>query len=408
MRASLKVLLGVSGGIAAIKAPEIVRRLRENGHEVRCLLTRNSQSFVAPLPLEVLSGNPVLREEYLQANDSGRELHIEAGRWADVFCVAPATCNTVARLALGLADDFLTTTALVFEGPLVIAPAMSTEMWSKRVVQGHLETLQDRGARQVGPVLGALANGEIGEGRMAEPAEIVAALEEVYCEPDLAGSTVLITAGPTREALDPVRFLSNRSTGKMGFSLAAEAAARGARTVLVAGPVHLPTPPGVERVDVQTALEMESEVEALASQADLVIMTAAVSDFRPGAFSQKKLKKRLGSPELQLEPNPDILAGLVTVAPDALRVGFAAETQDLETEGPRKLKSKGAHFIVANDVSRSDIGFGSEENEVIVFSGNREPLRLPRQSKRQVARRLFDLFVEALREREAGLVTSDQ
>ena len=273
---SLKVLLGVSGGIAAIKAPEIVRRLRDNGHEVHCILTRSAQSFVTPLPLEVLSGNPVLREEYLQADGSGRELHIEMGRWADVFCMAPATCNLLARLALGLADDFLTTTALVFEGPLIVAPAMSTEMWSKGVVQGHIEALQGRGVRRVGPVIGALATGEIGEGRMAEPGEIVEAVEEVYCEPDLEGKTVLVTAGPTREPLDPIRFLSNRSTGKMGFSLAAEAVARGARTILVTGPVHLPTPGGVERIDVETALEMELQVGAHAPQADLVIMTAAI------------------------------------------------------------------------------------------------------------------------------------
>lgn len=408
MSTSLKVLLGVSGGIAAIKAPEIVRRLRERGHEVRCILTRNAQSFVAPLSLEVLSGNPVLREEYLEANNSGLELHLEMGRWADVLCVAPATCNLLARLALGLADDFLTTTALVFEGPVVLAPAMSTEMWSKRVVQDHLETLQGRGARQVGPVLGALANGEIGEGRMAEPTEIVAALEDLYTEPDLAGRKVLITAGPTREPVDPVRFLANRSTGKMGFSLAAEAVARGARTVLISGPVHLPTPRGVERVDVETALEMESEVENHVQDADLVIMAAAVSDFRPGSPAREKLKKQEGNPDLQLEPNPDILAGLARLAPDALRVGFAAETRDLETEGPRKLQVKGAHFMVANDVSRDDIGFGSEENEVVVFSREREPLRIPRQSKRLVARELLNLFAEALKEREAPSFTSSQ
>lgn len=408
MSSPLKVLLGVSGGIAAIKSPEIVRRLRENGHQVRCVMTRNAESFVAPLPLEVLSGNPVLREEYLRANDSGHELHIEAGRWADVFCIAPATCNLLARLALGLADDFLTTTALVFEGTLVIAPAMSTEMWSKQVVQGHIRTLEERGVRRVGPVLGALATGEIGEGRMAEPAEIVAALDEIYREPDLSGKTVLVTAGPTREPLDPVRFLSNRSTGKMGFSLATEAAARGARTILVAGPVELSTPRGVERVDVETALEMERQVKIHAAQANLVIMTAAVSDFRPGSPASAKLKKRQGRPDLALEPNPDILAALAKAAPDALRVGFAAETQDLEIEGPRKLGAKGAHFMVANDVSRSDIGFASDENEVIVFARQGEPLRIPRQSKRDVARQLLNLFVEALNERETGLVTSRQ
>jgi len=409
MNLPLRVLLGVSGGIAAIKAPEIVRRLRERGHEVRCILTPNAGSFVAPLPLEVLTGSPVLREEYLQANNSGRELHIEMGRWADVLCVAPATCNVLARLALGLADDFLTTTALVFEGPLVIAPAMSSEMGSKEVVQGHLQTLQDRGVRKVGPVVGALATGEIGAGRMAEPAEIVAAIEEIYRqEADLRDRTVLIAAGPTREPLDPIRYLSNRSTGKMGFSLAAEAAARGARTYLVSGPVELPTPDGVERIDVVTALEMESRMNELAPLADLVIMSAAVADFRPRSVSREKIKKGTGTPEIDLEPNPDILSGLKEVAAQAVRVGFAAETQNLEAEALRKLEAKKAHFIVANDVSRADVGFASDDNEVVVFSRDGEPVRIPRQSKQRIARELLDLFVEALNTREAGIAPSSQ
>ena len=406
MNPSLQVLLAVSGGIAAIKAPEIVRRLRDQGHDVRCILTRNAHSFVAPLPLEVLSGGPVFREEYLQANNSGRELHIELGRWADVVCLAPATCNVLARAALGLADDFLTTTLLVFEGPLVAAPAMSTEMWSKGVVQGHLEVLRDRGVRMVGPVLGALANGEIGEGRMAEPVDIVAAIEDVYQDRDLEGRTILISAGPTREPLDPVRFLSNRSSGKMGFSLAAEATSRGAKTILVTGPVDLPTPAGVERIDVETALEMESAIKSRAADADVAIMTAAVSDFRPRNIAARKLKKAQGSPDLHLEPNPDILSGLAKWAPDALRVGFAAETHDLDAEGKRKLAAKKAHVIVANDVSRDDIGFASDENEVVVFTLEGDPLRIPRQSKRHVARELLNLFVEELSAREAGSVTS--
>lgn len=408
MNPPLKVLLGVSGGIAAIKSPEIVRRLRDHGHEVRCILTRNAQSFVAPLPLEVLSGHPVLREEYLQANNSGRELHIEMGRWADVLCMAPATCNLLARLALGLADDFLTTTALVFEGPVLVAPAMSSEMWAKQVVQEHVRALVDRGVHQVGPVVGPLATGEVGEGRMAEPAAIVAALEEGLGDADLAGRTVIVTAGPTREPLDPVRFLSNRSTGKMGFSLAAAAAGRGARTVLISGPVHLATPPRVERIDVETAREMEQQVGVHASQADLVIMTAAVADFRPGSPAVEKLKKSMGHPEVHLEPNPDILAGLADLAPEAIRVGFAAETENLESEGARKLVAKRADFMVANDVSRSDIGFASDDNEVIVFARDGEPRRLPLQSKAILAQKLLNLFVEALRRRETELVTSDQ
>ncbi len=404
----LRVLCGVSGGVAAIKAPEIVRRLRDRGHEVRCILTRNAPSFVAALPLEVLSGHPVLREEYLAGDQNGRELHIEMGRWADVLCVAPATCNLLAKLALGLADDFLTTTALVFEGPIVAAPAMSSEMWSKSIVQQHVATLRERGVDIVGPVVGALANGEIGTGRMAEPETIVNALESTFTDSDLAGKTVLVTAGPTREPLDPVRFFSNRSTGRMGFSLAAEAASRGARTILIAGPVDLQTPAKVERIDVQTALEMAGQVAAQAPSADLIIMTAAVADFRPLSKADQKIKKSAGQPEIAFEANPDILAGLAQVAPDAMRVGFAAETEHLESEATRKLRDKQAHFIVANDVSRSDIGFASEDNEVTVFAREGEPVVIPRQSKRELARDLLDLFVGALREREADLVTSDQ
>ena len=402
----MKVLLGISGGIAAIKAPEIVRRLREHGHEVRCILTRNARAFVAPLSLEVLTGAPVLGEEYLEPNNDGRELHIDTGRWADVMCLAPATCNLLARLSLGLADDFLTTTALVFDGPVVFAPAMSTEMWSKDVVRQHARTLEERGLERIGPVVGPLATGEVGEGRMAEPEAIVQAIESALLPRDLEGRTILVTAGPTREPIDPVRFLSNHSSGKMGFSLAAAAAARGARTILIAGPVHLPTPAGVERIDIETALELAARVDERVAEADLVIMAAAVADFRPRSPAMSKLKKGDGPPDIDLVPSPDILAGLAEKAPEVLRVGFAAETADLLGEGSRKLEAKQAHFVVANDVARSDIGFAVDDNEVLVFSRGREPIHIPRQSKSLVAHRLLDLFSEALNQREAGTVTS--
>jgi phosphopantothenoylcysteine decarboxylase/phosphopantothenate--cysteine ligase len=404
----MNVLLGVSGGIAAIKAPEIVRRLREGEHQVRCALTANASAFVSPLSLEVLSGAPVMFEEYLEPGNAGRELHIDMGRWADVLCVAPATCNLLARMSLGLADDFLTTTTLVFAGPVVFAPAMSFEMWAKKVVQDHVSSLERRGFTRVGPVTGPLATGEIGEGRMAEPETIVEAVEAALTPRDLVGKTVLVTAGPTREPIDPVRFLSNRSTGKMGFSLAAAAAARGARTILIAGPVNLATPAGVERLDVETALELEARVNELAGEVDLVVMTAAVADFRPRVPAMRKLKKGDGAPEIDLEPNPDILAGLAEKAPRTLRVGFAAETDDLESEGLRKLQTKRAHFVVANDVSRDDIGFAVDQNEVLVFARDRQPVRLPRQSKSLIAHRLLDIFAEALSQREAGSVASER
>ena len=402
---SLKVLLGVSGGIAAVKVPETVRRLRERGHAVRCALTPSASSFVSPLSLEVLSGHPVYQEQYLEPNVGGEELHISLARWADVVCIVPATCNIIARIALGLADDFLTTTVLAFEKKLVIAPAMSTQMWSKPIVQVHMTALEDRGAKLLGPVAGTLADGSHGMGRMVDPELIVAELETLRNCRDLASKTVLVTAGPTREPIDPVRFISNRSSGKMGFSLAAEAAARGARTLLVCGPVDLATPPAVERFDVETAAEMTNVVGRLAPDADIVIMAAAVADFRPIAASAHKLKKIDGLPDLVFETNPDILAGLAEVAPNALRVGFAAETNNLKQEAPRKLESKHADFIVANDISKEGVGFDSDTNEVTVFTTDREPTRLELKNKRALAAELFDIFVEALRHRETGVIS---
>ncbi|MFL6200749.1 MAG: bifunctional phosphopantothenoylcysteine decarboxylase/phosphopantothenate--cysteine ligase CoaBC [Thermoanaerobaculia bacterium] len=396
----LQIFLGVSGGIAAYKSAELVRRLRARGHEVRCALTRSATAFVSPLTLEVLSGRPVWQEEYLTATGTGEEAHIAAAAWAEVLCVAPATAHVLARLALGLADDFLTTTALAFEGPVVLAPAMHSHMWEKPAVQEHLDTLRRRGAWIVGPVEGPLASGEVGMGRMSDPEEITAAVEGASGSGPLVGRTVLVTAGPTYEALDPVRFLGNRSSGRMGFALAAEAARRGARVVLVAGPVRQATPPGVTRIDVTTAREMEGAVREHAAAADMILMTAAVSDFRPRRPAASKIKKEAGLPTIELEENPDILAGLRDVAPDAVVVGFAAETDDLERHARAKLERKRVDFLVANDVSRKDIAFDSEANEVTVFRREGEPVFLPRQPKTQLAASLLELFAGMLAGRE--------
>jgi len=381
------------------------------------------------LTLEVLSGQAVYGEEYLEPNGSGEELHIAAAAWADVLCVAPATAHCLARLALGLADDFLTTTALAFSGPSVIAPAMHFQMWDKPAVRQHVATLEARGARLIGPIEGPLASGEIGMGRMADPERIVAAVLAAAAGKDtvvdsiapqrlaaavgarrseeanesttqvpgpLSGRTVLISAGPTFEPVDPVRFLGNRSSGKMGFALAAEATRRGARTILVAGPVALATPSGVERIDVETAAEMAAAVAVTAPGADLVILAAAVADFRPKVAAGQKLKKDQGVPTFDLEPTEDILAGLWRIAPSAVRVGFAAETERLEENARGKLARKDVHFIVANDVSRADIAFGRDENEVLVLPRDGEPVPIPRQGKAGVAAALLDLFTPAL------------
>ncbi|MEM7583629.1 MAG: bifunctional phosphopantothenoylcysteine decarboxylase/phosphopantothenate--cysteine ligase CoaBC [Acidobacteriota bacterium] len=395
-----KVLLGVTGGIAAVKAAELTRRLIDQGCEVQCALTRSAASFVTPLSLEVLSGQAVYEQEYLTATGSGEESHIVAAQWADVICFAPATAHLLARLALGLADDFLTTTVLAFTGPVVIAPAMHSDMWAQPTVVSHVATLTERGVRFVGPVEGPLASGEVGIGRLADPLAIA---EEVTAaarsQPTLAGRRILISAGPTYEPLDPVRFLGNRSSGKMGFSLAAEAARRGAKTTLVAGPVNLATPAGVERIDVQTALEMRDAVHQRAPVADLIVMTAAVADYRPVQVAEHKHKKSSGVPTFQLTENPDILAGLEEVAPQALRVGFAAETEVSEQAAYGKLRRKGADLLVWNDVSRSDIGFGADHNEVTVYRREGEPERLARRPKHELAGALMAIFADALEAR---------
>jgi len=399
-----KILLGVCGGVAAYKAADLVRRLRERGHEVRCAVTPAAARFVSPLTLEVLSGHAVYGEEYLEPGHQGQEEHIAAAGWADLLCIAPATAHMLSTLALGLAPNFLSTLALAFRGPVVVAPAMHSAMWEKPALQENVERLRREGVRIVGPDAGPLASGEVGLGRLAEALEIVAACEACFTARSLAGRTVLITAGPTQEPIDPVRYLGNRSSGKMGFALAAEAARRGARTVLVAGPVALATPPGVERHDVQTALEMESAVRAHVAAADLVVMAAAVADFRPRACATTKIKRHRGTPELELVANPDILASLTSVAPLALRVGFAAECGLAGDEAARKLAAKGAHLLVANDISRSDIGFGSEQNEVTIYSLEAPPVVISRRPKSAIAVALFDHFEAAMRSanRESG------
>jgi phosphopantothenoylcysteine decarboxylase/phosphopantothenate--cysteine ligase len=363
---------------------------------VRCALTPAAERFVSPLSLEVVSGHAVYREEWLEPNGSGEELHVAAASWAEAIVVAPATAHLLSRLALGLADDFATTTLLAFAGPVVAAPAMHSVMWTREATGARVRELAGRGVRFVGPVEGPLASGESGIGRMAEVPDIVGAVEDALGPRDLAGRSVLVTAGPTHEPIDPVRYLANRSSGKMGFAIAAEAALRGARVVLVAGPVSLPTPPGAERVDVATALEMEAAVRRHAPACDVVVMAAAVADFRPATAARQKIKKGEGIPELRLVRNPDILAELPAIAPGALRVGFAAETAGVAEEARRKLEQKDAHLLVANDVSRQDIGFAADENEVHVFRRGGEPVFLARRPKAEIARALVNLFVAEL------------
>ena len=395
-----RVLVAVSGGIAAYKVPELVRGLRSAGHEVRCALTSAASEFVSPLALQTVSGAAV-RTELFDVQEEGRIGHIDLADWADIVVVAPATANLLARMAHGLADDLVTTLLLATRAPLLVAPAMNVQMWEHPATQANVEVLRERGVRFIGPEAGELACGWVGAGRMAEPASIVGALEVRLGSGTLAGERVLVTAGGTREPIDPVRSLTNRSSGKMGFAIAAAAARRGAHTVLVAGPVSLDTPAGVRRVDVETALEMRDAVRAELAASSVVVMAAAVADFRPAERSHQKLKKEdLPDGEglrLELVRNPDILAEISREPGARVVVGFAAESDDLVAAARRKLERKGCDLLVANDISRTDAGFESDANAVTLISPGGEVEELPLLSKVEVAERLLDR-IEKLRE----------
>ncbi|MFP4161964.1 MAG: bifunctional phosphopantothenoylcysteine decarboxylase/phosphopantothenate--cysteine ligase CoaBC [Ectothiorhodospira sp.] len=382
------ILLGVSAGIAAYKSCELVRRLMEAGARVRVVMTPRAAEFVTPLTFQALSGHPVR----LSAFDAGAEAgmdHIELARWADGVLVAPATADLMARLAQGMADDLLTTLCLATEAPLCLAPAMNRIMWSHPATRANADRLAARGVRLFGPGSGGQACGEEGAGRMLEPGELVAALQGLFGGGALAGRRVLVTAGPTREPVDPVRFVGNRSSGRMGYAVAAAAADAGARVCLVSGPVALPPPPGVERIPVETALEMHEAVMARVTEADVFIATAAVADYRVAEPAPEKIKKRGDTLELRLVRNPDILAE-VAARPDApFTVGFAAETRDLEAQARAKLEAKGLDMIAANDVSAGQ-GFDAEDNALqVLWTGGGTDLQ--RQPKADLARALVAL-----------------
>ena len=387
----MRVALGVSGGIAAYKAPEIVRGLTQAGCEVRVILTRNAEQFVTPLTLQTLSRRPVLRDTFdLNAEETVR--HVELARELDALVVAPATANVLGKFAHGIADDLLSTFHLAVTAPLVMAPAMNTRMWAHPAVRESVALLRARGVRLLDPESGWLAENEIGLGRMADPAAVVAAtLAAGRRGRQLQGKRIVVTAGPTREPLDPVRYLSNRSSGKMGYALAEAAAARGASVLLVSGPVALAAPLGVEVVRVETAREMRAAV--LDAAADAVFMAAAVADYAPEP-APAKIKKGGGTLTLSLAPGPDILAELGERkgrgAGGPLLVGFAAETEDLLARAEAKLVAKNLDFIVANDVSRSDAGIEADLNEVTVLDGKGGRHVIPLQAKRGVAESILD------------------
>jgi phosphopantothenoylcysteine decarboxylase/phosphopantothenate--cysteine ligase len=384
----MRIILGVGGGIAAYKSAELARLLMERGHTVQAVMTRAAEEFIRPLTFAALTGEKVLTD--LFAIESAIE-HIAVAQQHELLVIAPGTADLMAKLAGGLADDFLTTLYLAFTGPVVIAPAMNVNMWQHPATQANLEKLLERGHRVVGPAEGWLACGMTGAGRLADPEEIVEAIERAHnSRRDLEGETVLLTAGPTQEPLDPVRFISNRSSGRMGYALADAAAARGARVILISGPVHIPPPRGVEVIQVRTAREMRDRVFENLAPATIVIKSAAVADFHLTKVSEQKIKKTAARISLELDPTPDILAELGRKKGDRLLIGFAAETENLQQEARRKLESKNCDMVVGNLVGGSDTGFESEHNEVLLVTRTGEVLPLPKASKRDVADRIFD------------------
>ena len=401
----MKVALGVTGGIAAYKAAEIVRLLQDRGIRVQVIMTRAAQEFIRPLTLAALSGEKVITgmfasgEEHAPNIDSAIE-HIAVAQSIDALVVAPATADVIAHFAQGIASDFLTTLYLATTAPVVVAPAMNVNMWNHAATQANLETLRQRGVKIVEPGSGYLACGMVGAGRLAENELIVAAvMQALGSAQDLAGETVLITAGPTREKIDPVRYLTNRSSGRMGYALAEAALRRGARVLLVSGPVSITAPGAAEVTRVESTEEMRDAVMNLLPQSSIVIKTAAVADYRAKSAVDQKLKRK-GPMTLELEATPDILAEVAAKKSSQLVVGFAAETENVLENARRKLVRKNLDAIVVNDVSREGIGFDSERNEVTILTHD-ELVDVPETTKWDVAQRVLDQIVKLRQRRKA-------
>lgn len=392
-----RIVLGVGGGIAAYKSAELVRRLRDQGAEVRVVMTRAGCEFITPLTLQALSGHPVGLDLLDPAAEAAMG-HIELARWADLVLIAPATADLMARLAQGVANDLLTTLVLATDAPVALAPAMNQAMWRDPATQANAQLLEQRGMRLFGPGVGSQACGDTGAGRMLEAEELAQRAADCFQVGLLDGVRVLITAGPTREAIDPVRYITNHSSGKMGFALAEAAAEAGAQVTLVCGPVHLPTPQRVQRVDVNSARDMLAACEA-AMPCELLIAAAAVADYRPQVVASHKLKKdptREDGLLLQLVRNPDILATLAGRSDRPFSVGFAAETENLLDYASRKLRDKNLDLIVANDVANPNIGFNSEDNAITVIDRQLQPTAFAQTSKGKIARQLIAFIADRL------------
>ena len=392
-----RVLLGISGGIAAYKCVELVRRLREQGAEVRVVMTAAAKAFITPLTLQAVSGHPVADDLLDPAAESSMG-HIQLAKWANLVLLAPATADLMARMAAGMGNDLLTTLCLATRAPVAIAPAMNQQMYQAQVTQENIAKLAARGALIWGPAEGAQACGDVGPGRMLEPAELCQRVSQHFAQQqDLAGIAVLITAGPTREALDPVRFISNHSSGKMGYAIAAAAAARGATVTLVSGPVNLPTPAGVKRIDVESALQMQSAVMTEVTHHQIFIACAAVADYRAACVAPEKIKKAGDEISLTLVKNPDIVAGVGAMTTQRpFVVGFAAETQNVEQYARDKLARKNLDLICANDVSLPGQGFNADQNALHLFwKDGQHSLAL--DSKAALGQQLMDNIVRLYR-----------
>ncbi len=404
----MKIALGVTGGIAAYKAAELVRRLQQEKLEVQVVMTRSAQQFIQPLTFAALTGQKVITDMFAPesggpANVESAIEHIAVAQRIRLLVIAPATADVLARLAHGEADDFLTTLYLATQAPVVVAPAMNVNMWEHAATQENVATLRARGVHVVEPDEGYLACGMTGAGRLAATETIARKVCEVLgLRHDLLGDTVLVTAGPTREPVDPVRYITNRSSGRMGYALAEAAARRGARVVLVSGPAAVEPPAGVEVVPVETAEEMHRAVLARVSEATIVVKAAAVADYRPVAPRQSKIKRAPGPATLELEPTPDILADLAREKGSRFFIGFAAETGDVAANARQKLAAKGVDMVVANDVTRPGAGFDAETNVVSIFFRDGRQLDLPQISKLEVAHRIYDEVLRARSPRASG------
>jgi phosphopantothenoylcysteine decarboxylase / phosphopantothenate---cysteine ligase len=388
-----KILLGISGGIAAYKACWLIRDLQKFGAQVRVVLTPSATEFVSPLTLQALSGFEVRISRFDMEAERGMS-HIELARWADYFLIAPATANTLAKLSQGMADDLLTTIYLASQAPCIVCPAMNQVMWSHPATQANITSLQARGVFIVEPEVGEQACGEYGAGRLPDSQDIIAFLQMLAVYNQLEGKTVLITAGPTQEAIDPVRYISNRSSGKMGFALARAAAIAGAKVLLVSGPVSLATPAGVHRINVETAQQMKDAVLQHLEKDNIVIGTAAVADYRIAEVAQQKIKKQSDSVQLEMLQNPDIIAEIAALKQAKMVMGFAAETENVLTYAKEKLRKKGLDYIVANEVGNGK-AFGTDSNTVTLL-GKEIEQRFETLPKEEIAVRIIAFIAQRL------------